>query len=655
MSLIIELAIFVPLNRTFDYISTYDVKVGMRVQTTFRNRKVVGIVIAIKTKSNIKKLKTIEKVLDDNPILDKNILNLLFWVANYYHHPIGEVISTAIVKNLRAGKEAIIKNDKYEPKKIIEPKFKITDEQKKCIEQILKSIDNYKAFLLYGVTGSGKTEVYLRISKTIIEAGKQVLILVPEIGLTTQIINRFSSRLKTRVVTIHSKLSQSKKLDGYLLAKNLSAGVVLGTRSAIFTPMPNLGLIIIDEEHDSSFKQQSGLRYCARDIGFIRAKQSNIPLILGSATPSLETIKNTIDNKISYLELNNRAGGAVMPKINLIDMRNNASSILSTTLVEKIKYYLAKEKQIMLFINRRGYSPIYYCIECNWKARCDHCSAEMIYHLDINRLKCHHCAKQKMPQKLCPDCKKDTLKMLGFGTQKLEESIKSYFDNIPIIRIDRDTTKRKQEFDKHLKNINYGKPCIILGTQMLAKGHHFSNLAMVSVINADSALLSTNFRATEYLAQLLIQVSGRAGRNKEQGEVVIQTNYPQHPIFNYIKTNKYLKFTDELLEQRKKALMPPFSYQALICANAKDKQNPAIFLQEIANLIEKIDIENIEILGPTENIIVKKSDYYYFNLCLLSTDRKVLHKVLATITHNMSKIKLKNKVRWYLDIDPIEQ
>jgi primosomal protein N' (replication factor Y) len=378
---------------------------------SFGTKKVVGIVLSNKDKSDFARLKSVEEVLDETAILDKPILDFLFWAAKYYHHPIGEVLLSAMPKNLRLGKEAKIKKVVGLPTKTTQPDFAITNEQSLAINAILAKQNCYHGFLLHGVTGSGKTEVYLRITQEVLNQGRQILVLVPEIGLTPQMITRFESRLQTRIVAIHSQLNETQKLDAYLMAKNGDAGVVLGTRSAIFAPMPKLGMIIIDEEHDGSFKQQSSFRYSARDLGFVRAKQANIPLILGTATPSLETLKNSLDNKLTRLTLGSRAGGVMMPKVSLIDMRANQDGALSKLLVEKMQQQLANGKQVMLFINRRGYAPVYFCTECSWKSECSHCNASMIYHRHINRLKCHHCGDEKMPEQKCPDCGEQSLEV----------------------------------------------------------------------------------------------------------------------------------------------------------------------------------------------------------------------------------------------------
>lgn len=652
---ILEVAIPVPLNQTFDYQSEVEVAKGTRVKVPFGRKTVVGIVLSNKQKSDFNKLKNIEEILDDEPILDQPILDFLLWSASYYHHPVGEVISAALPKNLRIGKPAIIKKVTGLPTKTHQPDFKITDEQNAAIQQILAFSNQYHGFLLHGVTGSGKTEVYLRIAQAVLNQGKQILVLVPEIGLTPQMIARFESRLDTRIVSIHSQRNETQKLDAYLMAKNGEAGVVLGTRSAIFAPMPNLGLIVVDEEHDASFKQQSSFRYSARDLSFIRAKQANIPLVLGTATPSLEMLKSTMDKKITRLKLTKRAGGAVLPKVSLIDMRTHqGNGAISPLLTKKMQQHLENGKQVMLFINRRGYAPVYFCTECGWKSTCTHCDSSMIYHRHINRLKCHHCGNEKMPESACSECGKQALEVFGYGTERLEETLGSHFSDTPVIRIDRDTTKRKKAFEQHLERINSGEPCIVVGTQMLAKGHDFSNLSMVGILDIDGGLLSTNFRATEYLAQLLIQVSGRAGRSGEQGEVAIQTRYPDHPIFNYVLSNRYTQYASSILKDRQRAAMPPFSHQVLICANAKIKQNADYFLQEMANLLKNIKLDSVEIWGPAVNIIEKKADYYYFNLYLQSKDRKALHQMLATLNQHTNTLTLKNKVRWYLDVDPVE-
>ena len=651
---ITEVAIPVPLHNTFDYLCKDKVGIGSRVKVPFGNKKVTGIVLSHKDKSSFTKLREVEEVIDHEVLLSKEILTFLSWSANYYHHPIGEVLSNAIPKNLRNGKPAVIKKPGEVHDKVLSSGFELTNEQNFAISEVIKNSSEFNGFLLHGVTGSGKTEVYLSITEQLLKKGKQVLVLVPEIGLTPQMISRFEQRIEGRVVAVHSQLNDTQKQDAYLMAKDGDAKVILGTRSAIFTPIPNLGLVIVDEEHDNSFKQQSNFRYSARDLSFMRAKFANVPLILGTATPSLETLKNVIEKKLVRLTLTSRPGEAIMPSVDLIDMRSQPSEPLSKPLIARIEHHLSAGNQVMLFINRRGYAPIYYCTECDWQSECTSCDSKLVYHRSINRLKCHHCGLEKPPESSCPSCSSHELKILGYGTERLEENLESFFPNTEVIRIDRDTTRKKKAFATHLKKINSGEPCIIVGTQMLAKGHDFSNLAFVGILDVDVGLMSTDFRATEHLAQLLVQVSGRCGRGKYKGEVNIQTRYPNHPIFNYVRDSRYIEYAKKLLSERKETKLPPFAHQALICANAKNKNLAENFLTEVAQLINSIEIESVEIWGPVPGVIERKSDYYYFNLYLQSEDRGKLRRLIQTFYQHVETIKVSSSVRWFVDIDPIE-
>ena len=651
---ITEVAIPVPLHNTFDYLCKEKVGIGSRVKVPFGNKKVTGIVLSHKDKSSFTKLKEIEEIIDHEALLSEEILKFLSWSANYYHHPIGEVLSNAIPKNLRNGKPAVIKKPIEVDDKVSSSELEHTSEQNLAITEVLKGSSKFNGFLLHGVTGSGKTEVYLSITEQLLKKGKQVLVLVPEIGLTPQMISRFEQRIDGRVVAVHSQLNETQKQDAYLLAKDGDAKVILGTRSAIFTPIPNLGLVIVDEEHDGSFKQQSSFRYSARDLSFMRAKFANVPLILGTATPSLETLKNVLEKKLIRLTLTSRPGVAIMPSVDLIDMRSQSSEPLSKPLIARIEHHLSENKQVMLFINRRGYAPVYYCTQCDWQSECTSCDSKLVYHRGINRLKCHHCGLEKSPESSCPSCSSQELKILGYGTERLEENLESFFPGIEVIRIDRDTTRKKKAFSAHLKKINSGMPCIIVGTQMLAKGHDFSNLAFVGILDVDVGLMSADFRATEHLAQLLVQVSGRCGRDKYKGEVNIQTRYPNHPIFKYIKDSQYIEYAKTLLSERKETKLPPFAHQALICANAKNKNLAENFLTEVAQLINNIEIESVEIWGPVPGVIERRSHYFYFNLYLQSEDRGKLRRLIQTFYQHVENIKVASSVRWFVDIDPIE-
>ncbi len=649
---IVSVAVPVPLQKTFDYTSDGVIAIGSRVKVSFANRLLIGIVIDNPKESRyLDKLKPIIEILDDKPIITDSMLKLLQWAEKYYHHPIGEVIFSALPKNIRLGKKIIVKKHIAIQKQITST-ITPNNDQQKVINTILSG-NGYNAFLLHGITGSGKTEVYLRISDMVLQQGKQVLILVPEIGLTPQMIQHFASSLNTALAVIHSQLSESEKLDAYILAKENKVGVILGTRSAIFSPINNLGLIIIDEEHDTSFKQQSGLRYSAKDLAFIRAKQENIPLILGSATPSLEVLYNVINKKIKHLVLKHRAGDAKLPIVNIIDMANQNNKILSEKLINNITKHLNNNKQVMLFLNRRGYAPVYHCQNCNWQASCDNCSTNMVLHSTSYRLRCHHCGLEVIPHDKCPICKEKKLMASGYGTQRLEEMLYAYFPNIDIIRIDRDTTRKKKAMQKYIEQISSNKPCIILGTQMLAKGHDFANLAMVGILNTDVSFFSIDFRSTEHLAQLIMQVAGRAGRNKHAGEVYIQSNQPDNKIFHFIKQHNYIEFAKLLLQERKSCQVPPYAYQALISANSKQQDYAQNFLLQLKQLLINLDINSIEIWGPANAIIEKKAGYYYVNLYLSSTSRGQLHLILDKLYGCIEKLKNPKQVRWFLDIEPI--
>ncbi len=648
MSYIIVVALPVPLYNTFDYSYHKIIAIGIRVKVKFAGRELIGIVVANKNTSIFKTL-TINKVLDANMVLSAEMLKLIIWSADYFQQPIGEMIFAAIPKNIRLGKELCIKKT-LTKNKLTTNKIILTSEQQQAIDNIIAALNTYQAFLLHGVTGSGKTEVYIQISKKVLAANKQILILVPEIGLTPQMITIFSTRLDAKIAIIHSKLNETQKLDNYLSAKNLTADIVLGTRSAIFSEMPNLGLIIIDEEHDNSFRQQSSPRYNAKTIAFIRAKNNNIPIILGSATPSLISLKNVIDKKLKRLLLTKRIGSAIMPKISIIDSHGTTDAI-SSHLLTKIKEHINNNKQVLLFINRRGYAPIYYCTNCDWRLLCNDCDKAMVYHIDSNKLKCHLCAKITHMITTCPQCDTQSLTVLGYGTQRLEQNLTAKFNNCKIIRIDRDSTNTKFAFEKKISLINNGNPCIIIGTQMLAKGHDFANITLVGILNSDSSILSSDFNAIESLAQLLIQVSGRAGRANNKGEVIIQTDYPSHNIFSFIKNSNYIGFAKKLLLERKEALMPPFIFAATICANSKKQQLAKDFLLQCKQILHNIVINNIRISDVMVAIIAKKANYYYYNLYIYSDSRKNINAILKTLIKNIPKNSA--NIRYFIEVDPL--
>jgi primosomal protein N' (replication factor Y) len=645
--LILAVAIKTPLYQTFAYKSEEKIAVGCRVRVNFSGREVIGVVWEYLDSSEFQ-LKDILVVIDDTPVFSSEVIALINFAAKYYMQPLGEMVFAALPKKLRLGaKETIkkpIKQQKYQ-----DTQLNLNNEQQQAIATISHTLGQYQAFLLHGVTGSGKTEVYLQIAQKVLTQHKQVLVLVPEIGLTPQMVKRFASRLNAKVGVYHSGLNITQKLDNYLSAKYNECQVILGTRSAIWTNFNNLGLIIIDEEHDNSFKQNSTPRYNAKNLAIFRAKNLNIPIILGSATPSSDIFKALIDNKITHLTLTQRASGH-LPQVRIINTKPD-ENILSIELITSITQQLANNKQVMLFINRRGYAPIYFCRNCGYKESCLSCDKEMIYHLDSNKLKCHLCEKTKHPSTTCPECGEHNMQVLGYGTQRIEQNLLATFKGIDIIRIDRDSTTKKNEFNAKLKRINSGEKCIIIGTQILAKGHDFQNVSLVGVLDVDYALVSTHFRATEELMQLLIQVAGRAGRADCSSQVLIQTNYPENPLFNYVKAHNYALFIKQILTQRNKALMPPFSHKAQVVANSNDETKAKEYLVLVKQILDKLNIDNLIISPALPSVIFKKADNYYYEINLYAQNYNYLYKILTNLLANLPK--LPHKVRFYLDVDPL--
>ena len=536
----------------------------------------------------------------------------------------------------------------------------LTTEQAIAITSVNQRIESFNCFLLEGITGSGKTEVYLNILKSVLQAGKQVLVIVPEIGLTPQTVQRFQDRFNVPIYLKHSALNAREQLDTWLHSTQGSAAIIIGTRSAIFSNCKNLGLIIIDEEHDNSFKQHEGFRYHARDFAIKRAFQENIPIVLGSATPSLETLHNALQGKYHHLHLTERAGNAKPPASSLINLSGlPLKSGLSPQLIELMRQHLAKNNQVILFLNRRGFSPVLMCHECGWLAKCSRCDAFYTYHKSANYLHCHHCSSTLPIPVQCPDCGSTQLIATGVGTEQLEETLKILFPDHPTIRIDRDNTRKKESFNQYLRDINKGKYKILLGTQMLAKGHHFPDVTLVALIDIDGALFSNDFRASEHLAQLFTQVSGRAGREEKKGQVVLQTHHPEHSLLQDLINNGYLEFSRNALQERQLAQLPPSSFQALLRAQASDATLAENFLNLCKQILQQIIANNnkqdeLLILGPVPATMERRAGKYRFQLLLQSNQRAVISQILQQALINFENLPEGRKVRWSIDIDPID-
>ncbi|VEI76716.1 Primosomal protein N' [Mannheimia haemolytica] len=533
------------------------------------------------------------------------------------------------------------------------------NKQQTLVVSRLNTQTTFASFLLNGVTGSGKTEVYLQLIETVLKRGQQVLLLVPEIGLTPQTVQRFKARFNVEIDVLHSNMNETERLNAWLRAKNGESAIVIGTRSALFTQFQKLGVIILDEEHDSSFKQQDGWRYHARDLAVVRAKNANIPIVLGSATSSLESLYNVQNGKFIELTLTARAGNAQLANQQIIDLKTQrVTAGLSERLLSMMKTQLEQGNQVMLFLNRRGFAPVLLCHECGWVCECEACNKPFTYHQKQKVLRCHHCATQKVIPRQCGHCGSTHLITTGIGTEQLEQVLNQQFPHYQVTRIDRDSTARKGALENHLTAIREGKSQILIGTQMLAKGHHFPNVTLVAIVNVDSALFSTDFRAEEKLAQLYIQVAGRAGRAEKKGEVVLQTHYPDHPLLKTLLEQGYRAFADEALKMRKLMGLPPFSSQVLFKATGKDNQQTLQLLEQLADYFsQKIQQQNgqgFQLPPPFSAPMAKKAGYYRWLLLIQHPIRGALQQLLDAFDQERESLNIPNNIRLNIDIDPQE-
>ena len=512
--------------------------------------------------------------------------------------------------------------------------------------------EGFNVWLLEGVTGSGKTEIYLQYIEEVLKKGKQVLVLVPEIGLTPQTVRRFQARFNVEIDVLHSNLNDTQRLNVWERARTGQSAIVIGTRSALFTQFSDLGLIILDEEHDGSFKQQDGWRYHARDLGIVLAQKLNIPILLGSATPSLESVNNVQNGKYHHLVLSKRAGNATALRQFVIDLKHQRiQNGLSEPLLKRMQEHLEKGNQVLLFLNRRGFAPVLLCHECGWIDECHHCEKPYTYHQYQRVLRCHHCGAQKTVPMQCGHCGSTHLVTTGLGTEQLEETLKARFPQYNIARIDRDSTARKGKLEGYLEDIQQGKSQILIGTQMLAKGHHFPNVTLVALVNVDNALFSLDFRAEERLAQLYVQVAGRSGRAEKQGEVVLQTHYPDHPLLTTLLEKGYQAFAEETLKLRHNMGLPPFSFQALFKAQCRHSEEAENALSQLASFFYEQKIEGLQVLGPIPAPFSKKAGLYRWQLLLQHASRKQLQAALSRYSPELIK---SSQVRLILDVDPLD-
>ncbi len=717
-----------PLRRCFEYLVPDELLVaprpGLRVRVPFSRRELVGILtkcLPTESVGSTVKLKTVDKVLDEEPLLGGALFRLLEWSSRYYHHPIGEVFSAALPTLLRQGGELLYRGQrcwilsdegkvvdqeilKRAPKQrcllallskygrlsdqqlsghvdgwqapmralrekglvIAEQQPEVSDslskvipelnsEQSVAVHDVIAGLAGFHPFLLNGVTGSGKTEVYLSLAEKVIEQGRQVLILVPEIGLTPQLVLRFQQRFALPIALMHSGLNDQERLDSWIIARDGRAPLIIGTRSAVFAQIKNLGLIIIDEEHDGSFKQQDGFRYSARDVAVMRARLEKVAIVLGSATPSLETLHNVAQGRYRELKLTQRAGGAKPPKIELLDVRGQYMEHgLSNALIKRMRQHLEESGQVLLFLNRRGYSPALMCHDCGWSAECHRCDSHMVLHQHEQRLRCHHCSQEVPLMSICPQCQGAQLRPIGQGTERIEEALQHHFPDYGVLRIDRDTTRRKGSLQLMIDEIHQDKHQILLGTQMLAKGHHFPKVTLVGIIDAEQGLYSADYRAIERMAQQILQVSGRAGRAERPGTVIIQTHHPDHPMLRQLLEQGYTTFANALMSERKESEMPPYSALALLRAESIEKSLPQAFLSEVYQLAMAHGVAEVLLLGPVPSPMARRAGRYRAQLLIQAPQRGALHRLLSPLMLQLERSKLGRKVRWSLDVDPLE-
>jgi primosomal protein N' (replication factor Y) len=727
---VFRVALDMPLRRVFDYLPPESPETapraqpGARVRVPFGRQRLVGVVMEVADSSDLPadRLKPILEVLDRQPILDPAALGLLRWAAEYYHHPLGEVVAAAMPKALRLGASTSTTEERWsvtadghdahqrgEPKRApkqrklleflaahdaasadvlteqvpswrdaarqlvargwigsieVSPEAKdsligriegppLSEEQKKAVEVVGEVLNRYGTFVLHGVTGSGKTEVYLRLVERVLAQGRRALVLVPEIGLTPQLVGRFRQRLDVPMAVLHSALTDHERLLAWREAFSGRAKIVLGTRSAVFAPVPDLGIIIVDEEHDSSFKQhEGGFRYSARDLAVVRAQRADVPVMLGSATPALETLNNVTTSRYVRLTLPRREDQAAPPRMALVDLRAHAAHAgISTPAVQAMERHIKEDGQVLVFLNRRGYAPTLLCTACGWVAPCSECDARLTVHLSASRLRCHHCGADGPLPTRCPQCG-FAVKPVGQGTERIEETLGALFPGVSLVRLDRDVVRKRGDMEEAMRRMASGEARILVGTQMVTKGHDFPNVTLVVVLNADQGLFSTDFRAPERLAQTIVQVAGRAGRGTRPGEVLVQTEFPGHPLLLSLLSEGYDGFARAALEERAQASWPPFSRLAAVRDSAPTAAAALEFLTE-ARKIAKAP-RNVKLLGPVPAAMAKRAGRHHAQLLVESAERGALHRFLDAWLPEVEQLQSARRVRWALDVDPIE-
>jgi primosomal protein N' (replication factor Y) len=659
-----QIAIALPIDRLFHYRIpgnlSEEIAIGKRVFIPFTNRRVVGYVVGLSDKADVKEVKDIESVIDKEPLLTEEMLDLTKWIKDTYFCSWGEAIEAAIPSGIKKGKKELgtrIKglHIKLEDFPVTGP-HKPTEEQSKALKNVINTIDKkeYVTFLLHGITSSGKTEVYLQAIDHALNKGRSAIMLVPEISLTPQTVERFVSRFGDKVAVIHSKLTPAKRFLEWKRIKDGRASIVVGARSAIFSPMNNLGVIIIDEEHETSYKQDDVPRYHARDVAEERAKLNNCPLILGSATPSLESYYKAKHGEYKLIKLTKRIDERLLPKVKIVDMRMELATrkriaIFSKILLDAIDNTLKKGKQAIIFLNRRGFSTFVNCKKCGLVLKCKRCDTVMVYHFDEKKMICHYCNYKQPPPDICPKCRSSYIKYFGLGTERVESEISHQFAHAHIARMDSDTTQKAGSHDKILGDFKSGDTSLLVGTQMIAKGLDFPEVTLVGVVSADVTLNLPDFRASERTFNLLTQVAGRAGRGEAAGEVIVQTYAPSHYSILTAAKHDYDKFYEEEIKSRKELLFPPFVNLVKITVRARNDELALKAAQGLAEAIKGEDKE-LKVAGPAPAPIARMRGYFRYNILLKGNDRAGMCAFLRKV---LSSFRKPHGVLIAVDVDPI--
>ena len=651
-----DIALGLPLRQCFTYKSKVAIKKGTRVIVQFGKKSIVGIVIKrISNPGSLKGIKEIISIADDYICFERSIFGTIIWASDYYHHPIGEVFFSFLPTLLRKVNDKFIINSneviEYKLNKT-DKSFKLTKEQNTSLSKLNK-IEKFNPSLIYGVTGSGKTEIYLQLAEKFIRKNKSILVLVPEINLIPQLVKRFKDRFNGDIGIYHSRQTPNQRLKVWLRSKFGEIKIVVGTRSSVLMPLKNLGAIIIDEEHDQSYKQAEGFKFSGRDLAIKRAQLEDIPVFLGSATPSLQTLKLVKEKKYNKFDLLRRVDGRKPPKLTPLDISDSPLfGGIAIQAIDIIESAINRGEQVLVFINRRGFAPLYECNNCGWVARCSSCESNLVFHKSKDRLICHKCESVYAVNKNCPDCQSTEISTFGTGTERVEEVLKDTFKKVPIIRMDYDSTRLKGSIESIYKKVNESKEAILVGTQMLSKGHDFPKVTLCVILNADVGLLSPEINAVEKISQQLIQVSGRAGRNNNLAQVIIQTRYPKDENLKQIKTGDYQLVADQCLKTNKALGMPPYSNISILRAISPNPNSCIKFLEKVSKLLD--NKENINIIGPLPSIPLKIKGNTRNHLIIKSDTKTYLNRVLKFLTNEIQTWPETKKVKWGYDIDPYD-